>query len=155
MGGGGRCCTHLEFEVDGVFVRPEPRGEVVGEYEWGFRPEMVLALLDRHGLRSGESLDPRHGLYAVCRVPPMTRAEPTRAGPNADAVRNPLIRSSCEDAGRPKVLGDLRIAKIGLMLSNLMMIADALMLGKMGNVFTDHQLMTEYLNRGSFKATSV
>lgn len=45
----GRGCTHLEFEVDGVFAPPEARREMVGENEWGFRPEMALALLDKHG----------------------------------------------------------------------------------------------------------
>ena len=43
-------CAHLEFEVDGVFVPPEARGEVAGENEWGFRPKMGSALFDRHGL---------------------------------------------------------------------------------------------------------
>src|SRR6266404_2114802 len=40
--------THLKFEVDGVVVSPETRGEMAGEDKWSFRPQMALALLDRH-----------------------------------------------------------------------------------------------------------
>jgi len=54
---GGWYSTHLEFEVDGVFVPPETRGEVARENERGFRPELALALLDRHGLRRERTED--------------------------------------------------------------------------------------------------
>jgi len=55
----GSCCicnaggwtTHLEFEVDGVFVPPKARREMAGVNERSFRPEMALALFDRHGSR--------------------------------------------------------------------------------------------------------
>ena len=97
----GRGCTHLGFEVDGVFVLPEARGEVAGENEGGFRPEMALGILDRHGLRWERTED-----YPVCCVfdALMTRVEPaltlTLTGPNlnTDAVRNPTI--NYEDAAR-------------------------------------------------------
>ena len=86
----GRRCTHLEFEVDGVFVPPEARREVAGENEWGFRPEMILTLLDRHGLLRERAEDWTDARAAVG-VDAYDSSKTDADGPNADAVRNPTV----------------------------------------------------------------
>ena len=70
--------TYLEFEVDGVFVPPKARGEMAGENERRFRPEMVLALFDRHGSRRKRKEWIRCALCCVEPTALMTRVEWTQ-----------------------------------------------------------------------------